>query len=253
MRQIYPHAADLADDDLAALYAYPASAPAPYWLRANMVSSLDGAATLGGRSGGLSGEADRHVFALLRSLADVILVGAGTVRAESYGPARPRTEGAEWAWLREGLPPSPPIAILSRSLNLGPTEPLLAQAPGYARTIVITTQAAPPERRAALGRVTDVIVAGARQVDLRVAAGALAARGHRHILTEGGPHLLGQIIEAGLLDELCLTISPLLAGPGAGRIVQSQSPQAGTGLPTLNLRHVLADQDYLLCRYARPV
>jgi riboflavin biosynthesis pyrimidine reductase len=254
VRQIYPGPADLTDADLAARYAYPDQAGAgARWLRANMVMSLDGAATMAGRSGGLSGEADRQVFAMLRALADVIVVGAGTVRVEGYGPVRPQ-EGARWAWLRAGRPPSPPIAVVTRSLGLDPASALLAAAPGHARTIVITTEAAPPARREAVASVADVIVAGRESVDLPAAVGALAGRGLRRMLTEGGPHLLAQLTAAGLVDELCLTVSPLLSGPGPGRIVQASGPPAqptGAAGP-LTLAHVLADDSYLLCRYLRP-
>jgi riboflavin biosynthesis pyrimidine reductase len=83
-----------------------------------MVASLDGAATVDGRSGGLSNEADQQVFAMLRAHADVILVGAGTARAEGYAPVRPESEGLRWAWLRDGRPPSPPIAVVTRGLDL---------------------------------------------------------------------------------------------------------------------------------------
>ena len=128
-----------------------------------------------------------------------------------------------WAWLREGRTPSAPIAVVSRRLDLDLASPLLAASPAHARTIVITTEAAPPGRRA-VAAAAEVIVAGRESVDIRAAVGALAGRGYRCILTEGGPYLLSQIIEAGLLDELCLTISPLLAGPGAGRIVAGLGP-----------------------------
>lgn len=250
VRQIYPVAAQPGPAALAALYAYPGPSPTrPWWLRANMVSSLDGAATVGGRSGGLSGEADRQVFALLRSLADVILVGAGTARAEDYGPVRPGTEGVAWSWLRARRPPSPAIAVVTGSLHL--PAGLLA-APGHARTIVITTGAAPARARRALAGRADVIVAGDDQVDLRAAIGALAARGHRRILTEGGPHLLAQIAAAGLLDELCLTFSPVLAGPGAGRVVGGAPGAAGPRPAEFALAHVLTDGGHLLCRYVRP-
>ena len=261
VRQIYsradggPNGAALTDPQLAELYAYPRP-PAGHWLRANMVASLDGAATVLGRSAGLSGEADQQVFALLRALADVILVGAGTVRAEQYGPVRPESEGVRWAWLREGRPRSAPIAVITRKLDLDTGCALLTEAPDHARTIVITTEMAPPERRAAAARGADVIVAGDTSVDLAAAAGALAARGYRNMLNEGGPHLLSQLIGAGLVDELCLTVSPLLAGPGAGRIVQPMGP---AGLPgeqqpaPLSLTHVISDEGYLLCRYQRPV
>jgi riboflavin biosynthesis pyrimidine reductase len=256
MRQIYPEQAELDDHGLARRYRPPDRAgEAPHWLRANMVTSLDGAAALEGRTGGLSGEADRQVFAMLRALADVILVGAGTARVEGYRPVRPRDEGVRWAWLREGRVPSPPIAVVTRGLDLDPGSPLLAASPAHARTIVITTEAAPAARRAAVAATADVIVAGQQSVDIRAAVGALAGRGYRQILTEGGPYLLSQIIEAGLLDELCLTLSPLLAGPGAGRIVAGTGPppaSAGAGARQLRLAHVLAEDGQLLCRYVRP-
>jgi len=255
VRQIYPEPVGLDDRELAARYRPPGrpGEDSP-WLRANMVASLDGAATLGGRSGGLSGGADQQVFALLRALADVIMVGAGTARVEGYRPVRPRTEGVRWAWLREGRPPSPPIAVVTRQLGLDLGSPLLASSPAHARTIVITTEAAPPGRREAAAATADVIVAGRESVDIRAAVAALAARGHRQILTEGGPYLLSQIIEAGLLDELCLTISPLLAGPGASRIVAGAGPAgqaAGDAGHALQLAHVLAEDGHLLCRYLR--
>lgn len=256
MQQIYPAAASLDDAALARLYACPGPPAAPsHWLRANMVSSLDGASVLDGRSGGLSGEADQAVFALLRALTDVILVGAGTARAEHYAPVKPDAEGKRWSWAREGRAPSPSIAVITRRLDLDLGSELLTGAPAHARTIVITTELAPASRRAAAGRTADVIVAGDTTVDLPTAVAALGKLGHQHILTEGGPHLLSEIIGAGLLDELCLTASPLLAGPGAGRIVQAMGPagQPGaTGPVPLTLAHVIADEGYLLCRYLRP-
>jgi len=244
MRQIFA-GSDLGEADLAALYAYPAGA----WLRANMVSSADGAASLDGVTRGLSSRTDRHLFALLRTLADVIVVGAATVRAEKYGPVR---QHELWPDLRPGRTPTPPIAVVSKRLHLDPASRLIASAPPSARTIVITTAQAPPDRRAALDGPAEVIVAGQESVDLKVAIAALAERGHRRMLAEGGPHLLGQLVAAGLVDELCLTISPLLAGPAAGRIVAG-APLSATGsasspLP-LALAHVLEDHGYLFCRY----
>jgi riboflavin biosynthesis pyrimidine reductase len=185
----------------------------------------------------------------------VILVGAGTARAEKYAPVRPEPELARWAWLRRGRTPSPPIAVVTRRLDLDTGSPLLAAAPGHARTIIVTTAAAPARRRAAAAAHADVVVAGEAEVDMRAAIEALAVRGHTRILTEGGPHLLSQIVGAGLLGELCLTISPLLAGPGAYRIVEPMGPagQPAAVPPTgLALAHVLADEGHLLCRYLRP-
>jgi riboflavin biosynthesis pyrimidine reductase len=246
---------------LAGLYAYPdaaAARPAP-WLRANMIASVDGAASLSGLSGALSGAADRLVFSVLRSLADVILVAAGTARAEKYRPVR---ASEIWPQLRRGRPATPPIAVITRSLDLDAGHALLAGGPGQARTIVLTTQAAPAGRRDAAARHADVIVAGPDTVSPAAAVGVLAARGHRRVLVEGGPSLLGQISAAGLLDEICLTFSPVLAGSPAGRILsQPRADQPGPGpgpscgrpgLPEgLRLAHVLEDQGSLLCRYLR--
>jgi riboflavin biosynthesis pyrimidine reductase len=256
VRQIYPEPAGLDAAGLAARYAYPdLPGPGPdgrgrWWLRANMVTSLDGAATVSGRSGGLSGGADQDVFALLRALADVIIVGAGTARAERYGPVRPGSEGVQWSWLRDGRAPAPPIAVVTRQLSLDPASPLLTGT-GATRTIVITTESAPAGRRDKVARTAEVIVAGRDSVDLPAAVAALASRGYQRLLTEGGPSLLAQLIEAGLVDELCLTISPLLAGPGAGRIVTGPAPVAGGPWP-VTLAHVLAEDGHLLCRYTRP-
>ncbi len=241
MRQLFP-SPDSGDPDLAALYAYP---PGP-WLRANMVASADGAASLGGVSAGLSSGADRQVFGLLRALADVIVVGAATVTAERYGPAR---RSRLWSHLRDGRPATPAIAVVSARLDLDPASRLFTEAPPDARTIVITTAAAPRDLRAGLARHADVITAGEAVVDLNAAVRALADRGYLRVLTEGGPHLLGQLAAAGLLDELCLTIGPLLAGPGAHRIVSGDPFPAGP-LP-LTLAAVLEDGGFLLCRYTR--
>jgi riboflavin biosynthesis pyrimidine reductase len=252
MRQVYPGGSARTDAALAALYEYPGlGAPPARWLRANMVASMDGAATVDGRSGGLSNAADQEVFALLRAHADVILVGAGTVRAEGYRPVRPESEGLRWAWLRDGRPPSAPIAVVTRALDLDLDSALLAEAPPHARTIVITTESAPPGRRAAAARTAEVIVAGEASVDLKAAVDALAERGHQRISCEGGPHLLAQLTGAGLLDELCLTVSPLLAGPEGGRIVAGGLPLPGGGTVPFTLAHTLADESYLLCRYVR--
>jgi riboflavin biosynthesis pyrimidine reductase len=238
---------------LAALYAYPDPAVhATPWIRANMVASVDGAGSLDARSGGLSGGADRTLFKVLRSLADVILAGAGTARSERYRPVR---DGEVWPMLRAGRTPTPPIAVVTRGLSISADDPLLTTAPEGARTIVLTTQAAPPARRAAVARHADLAVAGRDEVSPADAVAALAERGHRRILVEGGPTLLGQFAAAGLLDELCLTVSPLLEGGHAGRIMTTP-PDAkpgrdddGGGVAGLSLGHVLEDHGFLFCRY----
>ena len=242
-RQLFPVCRDEPENpDLAGVYAYP-DGP---WLRANMVSSADGAANLDGASAPLSSDTDRRLFALLRALSDVIIAGAATVRTEKYKPARTQEP---WRHLRDGRPPTPPIAVVTARLDLDPASRLITEAPEYARTIVITTAQAPADRRAELARHTDVIVAGEETVDLKAAVSALAERGYRRMLAEGGPHLLAQLLEARLMDELCLTIGPLMAGPGASRIVAGALPTAPP-LP-LTLAHVLEDDGFLFCRYLK--
>jgi riboflavin biosynthesis pyrimidine reductase len=239
VRELFPEA--VADPDVSQLYAYPAGDRT--WLRANMVASVDGAAAVDGRSGGLSGPADRAIFRVLRSQADVVVAGSGTVKDEHYRPAQRSAMTPE---LRAGRTATPPIAVISGSLNLDLSTSLFTEAPPDARTIVITTEKAPADRRKAAAEVADVIVAGTDQVDLGQAVDELAGRGLPRILCEGGPHLLAQLAAAGRLDELCLTISPVLGAGDAGRIL------AGPALPgglTLSLGHVLEDQGFLLCRY----
>jgi riboflavin biosynthesis pyrimidine reductase len=250
MRQIYPEGPGAAGRgvDLAAAYAYPPGSAAgrgkpAAWVRANMVTSTDGAATSKGTSRGISSEWDREIFATLRALADVILVGAQTVRVERYGPARARPN---WPPLRDGRPPVPPVAIVTGSLDLDLSGPLFTAAPPYARTIVLTCEAAPRSRLELAQKCADVIVAGPRRVDLAAAITVLAGRGLHRVLTEGGPHLLGELAAADLLDELCLTVSPLLAGGEDMRIM------AGTLLQEprrLRLGHVLEAAGSLFCRY----
>ncbi|MFB4314627.1 pyrimidine reductase family protein [Actinomadura sp. 21ATH] len=233
--------------DLAEAYAYPPDLDGP-WVRANMVASADGAATWEGRSGGLGGEADRHLFQFLRGLADVIVVGAGTVRAEGYGPARP---DASWEGLRVGRPGTPAIAIVSRSLDLDFTAPIFTAAAPDARTIVLTVRDADPDRLRAAREHAEVITVGRAGCDFAPAFARLAEMGHRRVLCEGGPHLLAQVAAAGALDELCLTVSPVLASGDAPRVLN------GTALPPagrLRLAHVIEDSDdegFLFLRYVR--
>jgi riboflavin biosynthesis pyrimidine reductase len=239
---------------LARLYAYPAVPAGGTWVRANMIASADGAAELAGRSGGLGGPADRQLFQVLRALADVVLVGGGTARAEGYGPARPASmlPPGLVAGLRAGRPAAPAIAVVSGSLDLDPDSPLVAGAAPDSRTIVLTTETAPAARRDALAGRAEVITAGPDRVSAGAAVTALAARGYRRILTEGGPRLLTSIAAAGLLDELCLTISPVLAGGDARRILTGPDPDAAAFPAAVTLAHVVAANGFLMCRYARP-
>ena len=240
MRMIFPLPGEELDLlGLAEVYACPRER----WLRANFVASADGAAYLHGRSTALSSPDDKRIFGVLRALADVVLVGAGTARVEEYKPAFRRPSLAS---LREGRPETPAIALVTRRLDLDLAAPLFTETPPDARTIVITCAASDDKLRAETAKVADVIVAGEETVDLGEALRALEDRGLGRVLCEGGPHLLGDLTAAGLLDELCLSFSPMLAGPGADRII------AGPPSPArrIKLAHVLAGADgFLFLRY----
>ncbi|MGW0806402.1 pyrimidine reductase family protein [Nonomuraea sp. NPDC002799] len=236
MRRIHPDIED--NPDIVQVYAYPADRP---WLRLNMVASADGAAWLKGRSGGLSSVGDKRIFQILRGLADVVVAGAATVRKEGYGPVKPRES---WADLRAGRPEVPPIAVITRSLGFDLDDELFTDAPS--RTIVITCESAPHERRKEAAKRADLIVAGEDGVDMRLAVAALHERGLTRILCEGGPRVNAQLSACDLVDELCLSISPMLVGGGAARILNGE-PAPGT----LNLSQVLEEEGVLFCRYTR--
>ena len=234
MRQLLPEpAGDLTDDDLVRIYATP---PGEH-LRVNFVSSADGAVTIDGASGGLGGPGDRRVFHLLRDLADVILVAAGTVRNEGYryprltAERRARRKAAgrgEW----------PTFAIVSRRLELDLSSSLFTDPP--VRPVVVTGPDSPADRRAELERCTELMVVD----DLPTGVAELHRRGP--ILCEGGPYLFASLVGDGLVDELCLTLSPILAGPGPGRIT------SGPPHPAVNLAlaGLLEEDGALFTRYA---
>jgi len=231
---------------LALAYAYPKLSGEQTWVRANFVSTLDGAAAGDdGLSGSINTGADRDVFGLLRALADVILVGAGTARIEGY---RRATVRAPWLALREGRPAHPTMAIVSRS---GDIPPLLSQArEDSGEVFLVTCKRAGAETidlaRGTLGE-EHVIVEGDANVDLAAAVDALAARGLRRLLCEGGPHLMRDLTASGRLDELCLTLAPLLVAGDRTRIAAGASVTANL-LPRL----LIESRGTLLGRWARP-
>lgn len=237
MRQLLPTYAEHVD--LPAAYAYPAGGT---WVRANMVSSLDGSAVLAGRSGGLSGAADKTVFAVLRGLADVVLVGAGTARAEGYKAPRAKPVFADHR-AALGQRRAPVLALVSRRLDLDPASDLFT---GAERTIVITSAGSAATAREQLADVADVIVAGEGHVDIPAVLEALSDRGLRRVLCEGGPRLLGDVLAAGALDELCLTLSPKVVGGTGTRIVQGLDLDLA-----FTPAHVLEQDGVLLARYVR--
>jgi riboflavin biosynthesis pyrimidine reductase len=220
-----PSADKLSDAEIAALYDKPLHSP---WLRVNFVSSLDGAATVDGLSGGLGDDADHRVFDLLRRICDVVVVGAGTVRAEGYGAMRVDA-AAQTARRTAGLTDHPVFALVSAGLDLDP-------------------ERADPGRRDALAAVADVVVCGVDRVEPALLVRELAGRGLSRIHCEGGPHLFGDLISAGAVDELCLTLSPALAAGSAPRIATGAAAAAPVGM---RLAHVLGSGSTLLLRYVR--
>jgi len=206
--------------DLKALY----DAPSTPWLRVNMVSTLDGAVTgESGRSGAISNDIDRRVFELLRELADVVLVGAGTARIEGYRPA------------------DRPIVVVSRSGRV--PERLRGVEPG--RVILATCQHAPELAEARrLLPPGDLLVLGSHRVDLRAMRRRLEERGFRHLLCEGGPHLLRDLLDEGVVDELDATVVP--------RLVSGLHPRVTDGPPIdvpLRLKTLLEERGTLLGRW----
>ncbi|MFB7583978.1 pyrimidine reductase family protein [Streptomyces hydrogenans] len=232
-------------DELADSYAYPVDAEV--WLRANMVSSLDGAGQHDGRSQPLSSETDMRIFGTLRGLADVVIVGAETVRLEGYRPARAREVFAERR-AAAGQGPAPAIAIVTASLDLDLALPLFTEP--LVPTLVLTGAGAPADRIAAARDAgVEVLLAGdGAAVDPARAVALLAERGLRRQLTEGGPRLLGQFTAAEALDELCLTLSPTMAAGDAQRIAHGPS----LALPTrFGLASLLEQDGFLFSRYRR--
>ncbi|MDI3314476.1 MAG: pyrimidine reductase family protein [Mycobacterium sp.] len=239
---------ELDDAELLALYDYPAEHRG-IWLRANMITSLDGAAAVKGTTGGLGGSGDRLVFHLLRELADVILVGAGTVRIENYSGARPSIAQRQRRQTR-GQTEVPPLAIVTGSGRLDRDLPVFTRT--EVAPLVLTSTAAAAETRRRLAGLADVIACSgedATAVDEAAILVALESRGLRRVLTEGGPMLLSAFVDRDLLDELCLTIAPVIVGGQTQRLTPMAT--APGRMPTrMHCRHVLTDEaGYLYTRY----
>jgi riboflavin biosynthesis pyrimidine reductase len=238
-----PPAALMLDDDQL-IECYAVDDRDTQSVRFNFVASIDGAATEAGLSAGLSGQADKRVFDILRRLCDVVLVGAGTLRAEGYGPMRLDTASVRWR-RANGLVDQPVFAIVSGTLHLDPASTVFTEAP--VRPIVVTTGASSPTKKEALSRVADIVLCGEDSLDVTAMCSEFAKRGLRQILSEGGPTLFGTLLEADRVDELCLTISPLIEAGDAFRIASGTLPQARR----MTLHHVLVSSSTLMLRYLR--
>lgn len=224
--------------ELAALYADP-----PDGVRANMIFSADGAAAFGGRAGPLSCPTDQQLLRILRSFADVVLVGAGTARAENYGPVR-LTEAEHARRRREGRATAPPLAVVSRTGELPPT---LFGNPDQP-PILVTCAQANARHGLSEGDRWQVVVAGEESVDVVRAVALLRERGMHNVLCEGGPTLLDQLVDADAVAEVCVTLAPALA---ASQPV-GHRPQSPLPAPVdMRLCHAVAHGDYLFVKYRR--
>lgn len=211
-------------------------------LRVNFIASADGAVSVDGLSAGLQGPGDKEVFDTLRTVCDALVVAAGTVRAERYDALRLTPDARAWR-VAQGLPEFPLMVIVSGSLDLDPAQLIFSDAP--VRPIVLTHRSAPAD--SPIREVAEVVALGDDQVDLAAGVRELHRRGATQLLCEGGPGLLGSMIAADLVDELCLTVAPLLAGGPAGRIAHGPATEARR----MVLRHALTREDMLFLRYTR--
>lgn len=217
---------------------------APHGVRANMIQSIDGAEAFQGRTREISDEADQALLKHLRGHADAVLVGAATVQAEGYGPVR-LDDATREQRVADGHAPVPPVVIVTARALLSPDLKVF-RAP-EARTIIVTVAAAATAAER-LRDVADVIMLDSDEIDPAAILEAIRERGLHRVLCEGGPFLLSQLIEHDVVDEMCLTVSPYLAGS------QPTAPQPASArkVPThLRLRHVLTRNDLLYLRYSR--
>lgn len=227
--------------NLTDLFALP---PEPH-LRVNMVTSLDGAAVVDGKVGALTGPADQELLTTLRCLADVVLVGAGTIRDERYGPITLPDDSWRQYRLDGGYTEVPGLAVLSRSLDLDPSWSMFTEA--ETRPIIITCVKAEQDRQDALSEVAEIVYAGEEDVDLGRALTELHDRGLHRVLSEGGPEILAAMFADDLVDELCLAISPMLIGKADKRII--------SGLPDgpirLQRKTTMTAEDFIFQLYTR--
>lgn len=208
----------------------------------NMVSSADGAATIGGRSRGLGGEADRMAFRRLRETADAILVGAGTARDEDYGPPRLSAAAQERRRAR-GQAILPRLVVVTSRVRLDPAARMFSDP--ASRPLILTSEHSAARAPSALRAAAEILAVGGQEVDFEVALVRLREEGVRRLLCEGGPTLNAALIARGLVDELFLTIAPIVVGNSPHRIVTGDL----SGPRRLSLRELREHEGELLTRY----
>ena len=244
MRQLYPEPRP--EIDPAEAYEDPRRLHAgdrPY-VFVNMVASADGGTVVDGVTEQLGSPGDRHIFLLLRSMADAILVGAETVRSEGYGAPKVRPEFRE-ARAARGQAELPRIAVVTRSLRLDWASALFTDE--RSRPFVLAPADVDAARLDEARERADVVAVGAPQLDLEAALRQLSADGVRALLCEGGPTLNATLLQDGLIDELCLTVSPTLVGGGGGARIMGAA--ALPEIVGMRLATVLEEDGFLFLRY----
>lgn len=216
----------------------------PRGVRANMIFSADAAAAFGGRTRPITDAADQMLLLQLRSYSDVILAGSGTVAAESYGPVR-LTDAQRERRSAQGQEPEPRLAVVTARGSLSPDLRIFT-GDGPPPLIVTGNQglAARPD----LAELGEVMVAGEEFVEPAEMLGGFRSLGLERVLCEGGPFLLSTLVDADLVDDICVTVAPFLAGSQP----TTAQPPSGLASPTrLELRHVLHRNGLLYLRYSR--
>ena len=217
------------------------------WLMMNMISTIGGATEIGGVSGPLGGPADKDVFGTIRTLPDVILVGSTTAVAEHYTPPS-SSVSTKARRLSNGAWPVARVAVVSGKLNFDLTLPLFNRPDQ--RPIVVTTEDADPAGLRRMAQHADVLQCGTGTVDFSKALTQMATLGAKVVLSEGGPSLNGALSAEGLVDEVLISISPLVGGGNSGGIISGpilEQPHEFV------LRHVLTEDHFLFLRYVRHI
>lgn len=243
VHQIFPPPATEVDPDDVYRDERPLVGDRP-WLMMNMVSTIDGVTDIDGVSAPLGGPGDKDIFGTIRTLPDIILVGSTTAVSEHYNP--PSTSVSTKARrLANGAWPVARIAVVSGQLDFDLTLPMF-QRPAQ-RPIVVTTVDADPIKLERVTEHADLIQCGHTSVNLLQALRDLAELGARRVLSEGGPSLNGGLLREGLVDEVFLSVSPLMGGGDSRGITRGDIPP----FQELILRHVLTEDHFLFLRYTR--
>ncbi|MEY4131415.1 MAG: hypothetical protein RLZZ31_1539 [Actinomycetota bacterium] len=244
MRQVFPtletdlDLVDIVNSD------HRAARPDRPWIGVNMVTSLDGAVAVDGRSGGLSSEADKEMFRALRQMPDAIIVGAGTARAENYGPVR-LSDDIQLARQQRSLSALPRLVVISGRLQFDASARLFEDE--TQRPILITTNERAENAPQSLHAVAEIIGCGVNNVDIEKAMKILREMNIGVALCEGGPTLNAELLNAQMIDEWFLTLSPVLVGGNEMRAIQGMNAQA-IDLP---LQRIIEADGMLMTRYAR--